>query len=360
MKRWILITLGAVVGIGVLLNVGLSLSVSLQDSLMGRVLDERIASSLSNTTFDEDGLHVVFCGTGVPLPSDDRANACTAVIGGGHFFLIDVGPGSWSRMARYQLPAAQIDGVFLTHFHSDHIGALGEVATQTWIAGRSEKLSTYGPKGVGLIVNGFNITYALDASYRINHHGADHMPISAAGLEAEPFRLGNKPSQVIFEEGGFKVTAFRVAHDPIDPAVGYRFDYGGRSVVVSGDTSYFEPIIDVAKDADVLIHEAIAMHMVGMISDKLKENDQLRLSKLVEDTLDYHTSPVDAARLANAAGVKRLLLTHLVPAPDNRLAKRIFARGLDAAAEMPATLAHDGLYLFLPAQSEAIKSGDLN
>lgn len=360
MKQWILITLGVVVGVGVLLNVALGISHPLQDRLMARVLDERIRASMSSTTFEEDGLHVVFCGTGSPLPSEGRANACTAIIVGEHFFLVDAGPGSWSRVARYQLPAAEIDGVLLTHFHSDHIGALGEVATLTWIAGRSEKLATYGPKGVGLIVDGLNRTYALDASYRINHHGADNMLIGAAGLQSERFNLGNKLSQVIFEADGLTITAFQVQHDPIDPAVGYRFDYGGRSVVVSGDTAYFEPIIKVAEGADVLIHEALATHMISMISDKLADNGQPRLAKLARDTLDYHTSPEDAARIANAAGVDELYLTHLVPAPDNRLAKRIFARGLKATAEMPATLAHDGLYLFLPAQSDAIKRRDLN
>ena len=118
-------------------------------------------------------LLVVLCGTGSPLADATRAAACTAVIAGGTFVLVDVGPGSWEQVDLANLPIAELDAVLLTHFHSDHLGDLGEAITQSWIAGRTRPLDVYGPPGVGRILAGLREVYAFDAEYRVRHHGED-------------------------------------------------------------------------------------------------------------------------------------------------------------------------------------------
>src|SRR6185295_9758423 len=103
----------------------------------------------------------------------DRAGPCTAVLAGGHFVLVDVGPGSWRQVALQRLPRARLDSVLLTHFHSDHIGELGEAVMQSWVSGRRLPLNVFGPPGVEQVVDGFRTAYAFDTQYRVAHHGAE-------------------------------------------------------------------------------------------------------------------------------------------------------------------------------------------
>ena len=111
------------------------------DAAVERVIRAQATAPPSIDAAD-GSLHVVLCGTGSPLPDPDRAASCTAVLAGGHFFIIDAGPGSWENLQVWGLPIAKVSGVLLTHFHSDHIGELGEVMTQSWVAsGRNEPLS---------------------------------------------------------------------------------------------------------------------------------------------------------------------------------------------------------------------------
>jgi len=108
---------------------------SVQDRIVKRIMVAQIAKVDRAAAFKDDALHILFCGTGSPLPDPTRASACTAIIAGGHVVLIDTGPGAWAKLAQANVPAASIDTVLLTHLHSDHIGDLGEVATQSWIGG---------------------------------------------------------------------------------------------------------------------------------------------------------------------------------------------------------------------------------
>src|SRR5262249_35277501 len=147
--------------------------------------------SASNDMFDDKALRVVLCGTSSPAPDAARAKACTLVIAGGRAFVVDTGPESWKTLALAAFPAARIVAVLLTHFHSDHIGELGEFRVQTWFGGRKQMLPVYGGPGVERIVAGFNEAYALDDVYRAAHHGPEVTPIAAAPLVAQPFSVGS-------------------------------------------------------------------------------------------------------------------------------------------------------------------------
>lgn len=297
--------------------------------------------------FDGDGLKVFFCGTGSPLPSAKRAQTCTAVFAGDRFFIVDAGTGSWEIVQSAGVPAGRLAGVFLTHFHSDHIGDLSEINLGSWVTARPAPLSVYGPSGVERVVAGENEAFALDAEYRMAHHGKGVAPLRSKGMIAVAFD-GSAPI-VVHEADGLKVTAFPVKHDPVDPAVGYRFDYKGRSVVVSGDTAYSESLIAAAADVDVLIHEAQANHMVKALERAAAKAGNATTAKIFADIPSYHTSPVDAAKAANEAGADWLVLTHFTPAPDNAIAKRIFMRGVSAVRKSKVKMAEDRMLVELPA-----------
>lgn len=313
-----------------------------------RFVDRQVEKQLTrvdHSVLTKPEMQVVLCGTGSPLPDKDRASACTAVIAGGVFVLVDVGPGAWKTVDLANLPTGDLSAVLLTHFHSDHIGDLGETITQSWIAGRKQALDVYGPVGTAAVVDGFTRAYAQDVSYRVRHHGEDYLPHAAGVALAHDVALGAAANAdaVVFEKNGLKVTMFRVDHTPVEPAVGYRFDYRGRSVVVSGDTRRSASVAEHARGVDILVHEALQPSMTGRAVAVATRLGMTRLAKLAGDIPGYHTTPAEAAALAQEAGVKHLVLTHLVPGPYNFLARRMFMSGVSEAYKGEVTLGEDGL-----------------
>ncbi len=329
-----------------------------QDAVVRRMIARNL-SQTQEALFQDDALRVLLCGTSSPMPHPTRARPCVAVIAGGKFYIVDTGTGSWNNLALWHIPGERIGAVLLTHFHSDHIAELGEFNMQTWVAGRPGPLPVYGPLGVERVVSGFAEAYALDSGYRTAHHGADFLPLEKGRMQATPITFGGAESTRIFEAGDLKVTAFLVNHAPIEPAVGYRFDYRGRSVVVSGDTVKSAGLIHAANGADVLLHEAQANDIVAMIGAAAKGVGRDRIAKLMGDIQNYHSTPVEAAQAANEAGVHTLVLYHLTPPPPNRLAESVFLRGVEAVRK-DVILAHDGLVIELPLGSKEVRTSTLH
>jgi ribonuclease Z len=326
-----------------------------QDAVMARMIARRALGDRTELLAD-DALHVVLCGTGSPLPDPRRASACTAIVAGGAVLLIDAGPGAGERLNALRLPSGRLAAVLLTHFHSDHIGGLGEVALASWVGGRTAPLRVLGGPGVERVARGFETAYAADAGYRTAHHGTDLLPPAAAHLEPVVIDVPRDGGPVIaFDEDGLVVRAFRVQHAPVEPAYGYRVEWRGRAVVLSGDTARTDAVVRAATGADVLVHEALAPHMVEAIAAALAAHGDTRRARILRDIPGYHTTPVEAAEVANAAGVRLLVLTHVVPPLPNAVAERIFLRGVDAVRGHDTLLGHDGLELRLPADSVAIE-----
>ena len=304
-----------------------------------------------------DGLHVALCGTGSPLPSRDRAGACTVVIAGKAMFVVDAGEGGARNISMMGLPNGNIRALFLTHYHSDHIDGLGPMMLLRWTAsGNTAPLPVYGPDGVEAVIGGFNAAYAADNRYRTAHHGAVVTPPTAAGATAMPFAMP-AAATVVYEADGLKVTAFPVDHRPVQPAVGYRFDYKGRSVVISGDTAPSASLETAAKGADLLIHEALQPEMVQELSDRLKAAGRPMTGQIMHDILDYHASPAQAADSARRAGVKMLVLSHIVPPLPSRAFYAAFLDGAESHFDGPIVVGEDGQYFSLPAGSREIERG---
>lgn len=328
---------------------------AVRDRVM-RTAIERMVASQPNELFEKDALRVLACGTASPLPHPTRAKPCVAVFAAGGFWVVDTGPGSWNRMALLRVDGARISAVLLTHFHSDHIGDLGEFDLNTWVMGRPAPLRVYGPPGVERVVAGFEEAYALDAQYRIAHHGPELFSDDVGRLEPHTIAgpaEGGGPA-VVLDEDGLRITAFAVTHDPVKPAYGYRFDYGDRSVVVSGDTTKDRSVIEAARGADVLFHEAQANHIVAQIGEAAAKADRPRVAKVMSDIPSYHSSPVQAAEVANEAGVKLLVLYHLTPPPPARIVEWVFTRGVSDVRPDGWVLADDGLLIELPVDSSDV------
>ena len=348
MKKFLIYLVASIFIITISVMVGLR-SPPVQDRIMVSVVSGMI--NAPNNLPEEDALSAAVCGSRSPIPSPGRAETCVMVRAGENIYIVDIGDGSASNLRSWGIPFNKIKSVLLTHLHSDHISDLADLQLATWInENRETKLDVYGPDGVNLITEGFETAYELDYFFRNTHHGEQIAPLDVAGLSPHIVDL-DQPK--IIDEDGLVVTAFKVVHDPVAPALGYRFDYKGRSLVISGDTSYSKNLIESSRDADVLFHEAQANHMINIIRDfNLQRGADLN-AKLMEDIITYHTTPVEAAEIANLANVKHLIFYHLTPAPRNYITEIIFLRGVDEIRE-EWTLSNDGTMVVLPVGSDEI------
>ncbi len=301
-----------------------------------------------------DGLHAVMCGTGSPMGDVSRNGPCTAILAGDRLFIVDIGGGAARALGPMGISAGRIEALFLTHFHSDHIDGIGELALQRWATvGNDQPMPIYGAQGVERIVNGFNEAYRLDQGYRVEHHTPEIMPPSGFGSVARPFDI-YVSSVVLIEEGDLKVTAFPVSHSPVEPAVGYRFDYKGRSIVISGDTAYSERLVSEAQGADVLFHDVLNNEWVKMMGAKFEERGNTHAATIFADILDYHASPKQAAQAAENAGVDMLVMHHIVPVLPLTYLEAAYLRNVGDVYSGTIVMGRDGMTISLPANSDEI------
>jgi len=304
-------------GVAILLVAAGAAAYVFRGELATRLVERTAQTAMSENLREElpEGLHAAFCGTGSPLPDRTRAGPCLAIIAGQHTFVFDAGDGASETLSLMGIQQNEIEALFLTHLHSDHIDGIDTVALQHWAAGpSSEQLHVVGPIGTARVIAGLNDAYAIDQGYRAAHHGPEVMPPSSAGMRATEFAipLNDGEELELHNQDGVRIVAFRVDHAPTD-AVGYRVEYGGRSIVISGDTSRSTSLTQAAEGADLLVHEVISPRLDAIMHQAAQNAGRENIGAIFHDIMDYHTSPEDTGHVAQQAGVSALAFTHFLP-----------------------------------------------
>jgi ribonuclease Z len=245
-----------------------------------------------------DSIKIVFLGTGVgPRVDLQQYGASTLVEAGGERLLFDCGRGATLRLAQMQIPAGSITRLFLTHLHSDHIVQIPDLLLTGWGAGRrATPLEVWGPQGTSEMMNGMLKAFEFDIHMRRDVD--EKFPASGIRVSSHDIVEG-----VVFEKNGVKVTAFLVDHGPVRPAFGYRIDYRGRSVVLSGDTRPSENLIRFARGTDVLVHEAID-------PETLRNRPDRPDSATVESIISHHTTLEQAGQIFNRVAPRLAVYSH--------------------------------------------------
>lgn len=351
MKRAVLLALVLLVGAGLLFN-----QRAIGQLLFDRAVDKNVGR---DATADlPDGIHAFLCGSGSPMPDAERAGPCIGVLAGKHSFVFDAGSGSIRKLGRMGFPMDRLEAGFLTHLHSDHLDGLGELMLQAWIAGgRDTPLPIYGPAGIDRVVEGFVEAYTIDRGHRIAHHGPEVARPGGFGGIART--LDPAKGQIAWQGDGITIRIIAVDHRPVENALAFRIDYAGRSLVISGDTRRSDALAKFAKGADVIFHEALNPKMVGRLEQALAARGNVDAAKIMADIPDYHSTPEEAARLAQDSGATALVLYHLVPAPPVALIGKAFLGDAVDEFDGELRLGDDGLFVSLPADGKAVEFDDL-
>ena len=249
---------------------------------------------------------VTLLGTGTPAPRPDRFGPSTLIEAGGQKLLIDAGRGATIRLYQLGVPLGRIDALLLTHYHSDHVVGIPDLWLTGWLqshyAARAKPFRVIGPTGAASLMAHLQRAYALDIEIRVED---EKLLAEAAAVAVEEF----DGDGVIYDTSGLKIIAFEVDHGAvIKPAYGYRIEYGGRSVVISGDTRYNENVVKYGAGADLLIHEvAIA-------------RPELMSEAYIQRIMGHHTTAREAGTIFARTKPKLAAFTHLVFLASDRIA----------------------------------------
>jgi ribonuclease BN (tRNA processing enzyme) len=262
----------------------------------------------------QQGTKLVLLGTMAgPVLAPNRAMASQAVFVDGRGYLVDCGYGTVERMTQLGIRPPQIEAVFVTHHHSDHNADYTNLVHLAWIQGIPNEIRVYGPPPMGAINAAAIAMHKEDVDIRIKATG--RKPMEAHIRVEELTRPG-----VVHQDDRMKVTAALVDHAPFQYAFGFRFDARDRSIVFSGDTKPTPNLVALARGADVLVHEA--MYVPGI--DRMLAKRPYVPPRLKQFLMEGHTSAEDCGRIAAEAGVKTLVLSHLLPGDDTELADEVW------------------------------------
>ena len=243
-------------------------------------------------------MDIVLTGTGSPLPDANRAGPSTLIKVDNCHVLVDAGRGVVMRMAGAGSLPIFLRAVLLTHLHSDHICDLNDVITTHWVMSQGNAtLSIYGPPGTQEFVERQMHALEADIGYRIEHHDA-----LTNGPQVEVVELS---SGYQFELDELSVSTAATEHAPVKPTLGYRIEHGEVAAAIVGDTLPCQGVDELARHADAYVQTVIRSDLIS-----------LSPNSMLLDILDYHSDLEQAAKTAARANAKRLVLTHMVPAPS--------------------------------------------
>jgi len=245
-------------------------------------------------------MRAVLLRTGSPPPNPKRRGPATLLALGDERFLVDAGSGVGAQLVQAGVRPWDWPRVFITHHHSDHTIDLGHLLITRWITGQNAPFEIWGPAGTQRQVEKLLDYLSWDIEVRRSHMH-ERRPPEVRVTEIEEGK--------VLDTGTVRVSAFLVEHDPVKPAFGFKFEGGGRTVVVSGDTRPCENLVRWSHGVDCLIHECCEMSKTGWYPGC----GWASLEEKVKDLASYHTQPADVGRVARAAGAKKLVITHLMP-----------------------------------------------
>ncbi len=305
------------------------------------------ANLIEGTTTDPNEFKILFCGTGSPNRSPDRGQPCTALIANGKLFLFDAGEGAIGKLVEYDAPINELEAVFITHLHSDHMSGIAEVLHNTWLFGRTEDNNVIGPPGTEKLLDGIKKAYEDDIYERVRTVGEENeLRGNNVFTGAKDIIVEGGNADIVYEKDGLVIKAFEVYHPDWPYAYGYRIEHQGKVIVISGDTAPSEGIKRYAKDADILIHEALNAEIFSHFGKQLDEIGGLLTSDRLERIAKVHTTTLELAQIAADIGVKDLYITHLIPAmPANTIADVFFTSGMDDIYSGNITVARDGQWI---------------
>ena len=252
------------------------------------------------TPQDAPRTRLVLLGTaGGPTPKAKSAAPAQAIVAGDRIYLVDCGDGVARQLALAKLPVRNLRAVFLTHQHSDHNAGYGPLFLLGWTAGLATPVDAYGPPPLTDMTGKLFEAYRYDIELRTADEGR---PPLAPLIRPHEITAGGE----IFKDDRVRVTAALNDHPPIRHSFAYRFDTADRSIVISGDTRYSENVVALARGADILVHEVVSR-------DYWERPGAPQPAAVVRHILASHTDAPDVGRVAAAAGVGTLVLSHYVP-----------------------------------------------
>jgi ribonuclease BN (tRNA processing enzyme) len=265
----------------------------------------------------DDRTRLILLGTGGgPRPKKENNATAQVIVAGGALYVVDCGDGVARQLVLAGLPLDRLRHVFITHHHSDHNADYGNLLLLSWASGLRTRVDTWGPPPINEITRLFFEMSAYDIDIRIRDEGrVPLVPLIHAHEIAEP--------GLVMQDENVKVSCALVPHPMVEPAFAYRLDAADRSIVISGDTAYSSELIALARGADVLVHEALYLPAVDRLVARVPNASSLR-----DHLLASHTSAEDCGKVAAAAGVKTLVLSHFVPPDDPAVTAQMW---LDAA-----------------------------
>ena len=253
--------------------------------------------ALGLTVAGAQEIKVTLLGTGSPVPAMNRFGPSILLEAGGQRFLFDAGRGALQRLAQIKVGWQDIDGVFLTHLHSDHVVGFADLWLTGWLVGaRDHPLLVWGPQGTVAMISHLEQAYEFDIRYRLSD---DRAAPDGVVIRAKDISEG-----IVFEKDGLKITAFEVDHAPVRPAFGYRVDYRGRSVALSGDTRISQNLIRHAQNVDLLVHEVVSPESyarAGISPERAKSR------------IEHHVTPEQAGEVFAATKPRLAVYSHIGP-----------------------------------------------
>jgi ribonuclease Z len=283
-------------------------------------------------------LELVLLGTSSPIHTPHRFGPSQVITDGETRILVDTGWGSTVRLYQAQMPPQTIDAIFITHLHSDHTTDLADFLVMRWVGGIRGPIPIYGPVGTSRMVKGFQEAMAADTKYRLDHHG-DKLWSGGLAADITEFEAGDEPVEIA-RIGRIVVNAFEVDHFPVKPAYGFRLEKDDRSIAISGDTNPCPGLLNGSKASDILVCDSMNQKMMAVLEQQLRPAGNDVQAALLEDAHTYH-APIEAmAETAQQAGVRHLVISHMLP-PVAHEHEAQFTAGLDQIFSGKITVGRD-------------------